>query len=284
MINIESDKIRISVNPLGAELSSAVMKSTGREYIWQGDPTVWSGHAPILFPICGRLSKDTFLYDGERYSMPKHGFARRREFEILEITQNSVSFVLRSDAKTHLSYPFDFELGVAFSVDENVIKTVYSVMNTGSEKMYFSIGAHPAFNVQLGGSVVLGSAGKIETLTVNGDALIDGSRIISENGDRIVITEDVFENDAVILKSPKFRHVSVVDADGKTLVKMKFGKTPYLLFWAKPGAPFVCVEPWHGIPDSAEEPKDISEKNGIISLEPNEKFEFETEIELVGQK
>ena len=282
MINIENEKLKISVNPLGAELSSAVLKSNGREYIWQGDPVIWSGHAPILFPICGRLSKDTYFYGGERFSMPKHGFARRREFEIIKIGQDMASFVLRSDAKTHMSYPFDFELRVSFYIDENVIKTVYSVVNTGAEnKMYFSLGAHPAFNVEIGGSVIFGSSGRLETLTVNGDALIDGSRLMAENGDRITLTNDIFSNDAVILPSPSFDNVSVASPDGNVLVKMKFGKVPYLLMWAKPGAPFVCVEPWHGIPDSAGEPRDISEKNGVISLDPNEKFDFETQIELI---
>ena len=279
MINIENEKLKVSVNPLGAELSSATLKENGRDYIWCGDPTVWSGHAPILFPICGRLAKDTFFVDGERFSLAKHGFARRREFDLLEVEQERASFVLRSDAKTKMQYPFDFEFGVSFSLDGNKLKTVYSTVNTGSGDMYFSVGAHPAFNVSLGGKVVFPKTGKIETLTVSPDGLISGKKTYAEKGDSVTLTEDVFENDALIIPSPKFTSAEVHDENGKKLVKMTFGKVPYLLMWAKPGAPYVCIEPWHGIPDDVGEPHEISEKKAIIKLGAGEKFDFETEIE-----
>ena len=279
MINIENEKLKVSVNPLGAELSNAVLKENGRAYIWQGDPTVWSGHAPILFPICGRLAKDTFFIDGERYTMAKHGFARRREFDLLEVEQERASFVLRSDAKTKMQYPYDFEFAVSFSLDESKLKTVYSTINTGSEDMYFSVGAHPAFNVALGGKVVFPIKDKIETLTVSSDGLISGVRTYAENGNSVTLTEDVFENDALIIPSPKFSSAEVHDENGKKLVKMTFGEVPYLLMWAKPGAPYVCVEPWYGIPDDVGEPHELKEKNAIIKLGAEEKFDFETEIE-----
>lgn len=279
MINIENEKLKVSINPLGAELSNAVLKENGREYIWKGDPTVWSGHAPILFPICGRLAKDTFFVDGERFSLPKHGFARRREFDLLEIEENRASFVLRSDAKTKMSYPFDFEFAVSFSLDESKLKTVYSTVNTGNKKMYFSVGAHPAFSVGLGGRVVFPIKDKIETLTVSSDGLINGTKTYAESGDGITLTESVFENDALIIPSPKFESADVCDENGKKLVTMRFGKVPYLLFWAKPGAPYVCVEPWFGIPDDVGEPHELKDKKATIALGAGERFDFETEIE-----
>lgn len=279
MINIENDKLKVSVNPLGAELSSATLKENGREYIWEGDPTVWSGHAPILFPICGRLAKDTFFVEGERFSLAKHGFARRREFDLLEVGQDRASFVLRSDAKTKMQYPFDFEFAVSFSLDGSKLKTVYSTVNTGSGDMYFSVGAHPAFNVPLGGKVVFPVTGKIETLTVSSDGLISGVKTYAEKGNAVTLTEDVFENDALILPSPKFDHAELYDENGKKLVKMTFGKVPYLLMWAKPGAPYVCIEPWHGIPDDVGEPHELKDKKAIVTLGPGERFDFETEIE-----
>lgn len=279
MINIENDKLKVSVNPLGAELSSAVLKENGREYIWEGDPTVWSGHAPILFPICGRLAKDTFFIDGERYTLAKHGFARRREFDLLEVEQEHASFVLRSDAKTKMQYPYDFEFAVSFTLDGNKLKTVYSTVNTGSGDMYFSVGAHPAFRVALGGKVVFPVTGKIETLTVSSDGLISGIETYAEKGNSVTLTEDVFVNDALILPSPKFDHAELYDENGKKLVKMTFGDVPYLLMWAKPGAPYVCIEPWHGIPDDVGEPHELKDKKAIVKLGAGERFDFETEIE-----
>lgn len=279
MISIENEKLTVSVNPLGAEISSVVMKENGREYIWQGDPTVWSGHAPVLFPICGRLAKDSYTFRGERYSMPKHGFARRREFDLLEIEDERASFVLRSDAKTKISYPFDFELAVSFSLCDRTLKTVYSVVNTGEGDMFFSIGAHPAFSVGLGGRVKLPKKEKIETLTVSPEGLINGKINVSESDDGITLTNNVFENDALIFDAPDYEGVELIDENGKKLVRMDFGKVPYLLLWAKPGAPFVCIEPWHGIPDSVGEPREIAEKNAIIKLGVGERYDFNTEIE-----
>ena len=224
MINIENEKLTVTLNPFGAELTSGVLKENGRDYIWEGDPTVWSGHAPILFPICGRLAKDAFFVGGERYSLPKHGFARRREFDLLEVEETRASFVLRSDAKTKMQYPFDFEFAVSFSLDGSKLKTVYSTVNTGGEMMYFSIGAHPAFSVGLGGRVVFPIKDKIETLTVSSDGLINGAKTYAECDDGVTLTEDVFENDALIIPSPKFESADVCDGNGNKLVTMRFGK------------------------------------------------------------
>ena len=243
MINFENELLKVSVNPLGAELFSVMRKSDGTEYIWQGDPTVWSGRAPVLFPICGRLAKDTYYLNGEQYILPKHGFARRKPFTLADLRDDGATFILTADEKTMISYPFDFELTVDFSLKENVLKTVYTVINKSEGTMYFSLGAHPAFNVGVGGFVVMPKKEKITTLTVSSEGLIDGEKLVSECSDRIELTPTVFENDALIFASPSYDHVDVVSPEGKKLVRMSFGKTPYLLLWAKPGAPYVCVEP-----------------------------------------
>ena len=279
MINFENDLLKVSVNPLGAELSSVIGKASGTEYMWQGDPTVWSGHAPVLFPICGRLAKDTYFLDGEQYILPKHGFARRKEFVPVEVRENGAKFVLTADEKTKISYPFDFELNVDFSLCENVLETAYTVINRGDKTMYFSLGAHPAFNVDLGGCVILPSVGTIKTLTVNDEGLINGEKVYAENSDRVELTEKVFENDALIFRSPSYTFADVASPDGKKKVRVHFGKVPYLLLWAKPGAPYVCIEPWHGVPDGAGEPHELSEKEAIIALDGGEKFIFETKYE-----
>ena len=276
MIIIENDKLKAAINPLGAELQSVVRKDSGKEYMWQGDPTVWSGHAPILFPICGRLSKDSYTYNGERYSLPKHGFARRREFDLLEVEQERAAFVLRSDAKTKISYPFDFELAVSFALCDDKLKTVYTVVNTGDGTMYFSIGAHPAYSAEMGWKISFPGEYDTDTLTVDSDGLINGSRKISDKLDGIVLSEHIFDNDALIIPSPQFDSVTLTDVTGAPNVKMTFGNVPYLLFWAKPGAPFVCIEPWHGIPDDAGEVRPISDKKGMITLDAGASFSFET--------
>ena len=135
----------IAVNPLGAELSS--VQYAGREWIWNGDPAVWDGRAPILFPICGGLDNEdgTYTHKGRTYALPKHGFARRSLFTVAARTENSLTFRLTDSPETRAVYPFAFELLVTFTVEENRLAVDYAVTNRGAETMYYSIGAHEGY-------------------------------------------------------------------------------------------------------------------------------------------
>jgi len=281
MFIIENDFLTVGVNPFGAELWSVVSKKSGKEYIWQGNPEIWNGRAPVLFPICGRLSGDSYEYGGKRYSLPKHGFARRNQFEITLYDSNSATLALRSNNKFKNVYPFDFELYVRFVLDGRTLKTIYTVVNSDSDKMYFSIGAHPAYNVEIGGSVVFSEKGRIETLLTNSAGLVisDKRKLLAECDDTLVLDGHNFDDDALIFEAPKSESVEVKDPDGKTAVKMTYGKVPYLLLWSKPGAPYVCVEPWHGIPDFDDGDRPFEEKRAIVAVESGKEFEFVTTAE-----
>ncbi|MBQ0126342.1 MAG: aldose 1-epimerase family protein [Clostridiales bacterium] len=281
MITIENEKLKVSVSSFGAELQSAVNKESGKEYIWQGDPAYWTGRAPILFPICGRLSDDTFLYDGNRYFLQKHGFARKSEFAPEIVDTSNARFTLLSNEKTKVSYPFDFALCADFSLDKNVLNVNYTVTNTGENEMYFSLGAHPAFNVALGGYVEFEKTESTKVLLAGSDGLICSERDIGGDGKKIVLTQNVFDDDALIFDHIASESATVYSENGDALVKMTFGKVPYLLLWAKPGAPYVCIEPWHGIPDFSGEPGEIRNKRSIVTLGAGEKFEFDTKIEFI---
>ena len=66
---IENDQLRVTVDSLGCEVVSVEGKKDGCEYLWTGDPQFWSGHAPTMFPICGRLNEGKYFYDGKEYEM-----------------------------------------------------------------------------------------------------------------------------------------------------------------------------------------------------------------------
>src|SRR3546814_10468834 len=79
-------------------------------------PAFWTGHAPVLFPIVGRLRGDSYRLNGREYSLPQHGFARRSMFRIAAQDDASGLFRLDADEEMQRVYPFDFRLDMAFAV------------------------------------------------------------------------------------------------------------------------------------------------------------------------
>jgi len=276
---IQNDRIAVSVKSLGAELSSIFKKANNTEYLWQGDPNVWSGQSPILFPIIGKLLDDKFTYDGKTYTMEKHGFARHNEFSLVDKFEDNVTFLLESNARTKETFPFDFGLYVIYAIKGSSVKVSHIVENIGTDKMYFSIGAHPGFACEMGDTL------EFEKNEVAVSKFLDETGIICDKAEKIlnddnkiVITETVFDGDALIFESLKSDFVMLKTARGN--VKMTFGGAPYLGIWAKPAAPYVCIEPWFGVNDSYEHYGEIANKPGIVGLEAGNEFTFEYEIEV----
>ena len=282
MITIKNEFLTVSVNSMGAELSSLKDNNTQKEYIWQGNPSVWNGQAPLLFPITGRLLNDTYVHDDKKYSLPKHGFARKSEFALMRSKQNLAVFGLFDNEKTKEVYPFRFYLGVEYRLDGKKLIVTHTVHNKDESIMYFSFGAHPAFNITLGDSVVFSEKEKLTTLLTNEYGYVVGEKTLSEYGDTVVIDEHIFDADALFLPSMKSTSAKIVTSDGKEVLQMTYGKVPYLGLWAKPGAPYVCIEPWHGICDNENVSGKIEEKPAILSLEPQEEFVFSYEITVLN--
>ncbi|MCQ2435556.1 MAG: aldose 1-epimerase family protein [Clostridia bacterium] len=276
MIKITNGTISAQINEHGAELTA--LTAGASEIIWNGDAAYWTGHSPVLFPICGRLADDRYSENGKHYTLQKHGFARHSDFSVKDHSENSVTLSLTSDEKLRECYPFDFELDISFELTADSLVQTYTVRNRGNDTMYFSLGAHPAFNVPMGGKVLFGACEKPETLTVDGDGLINGTAPVQIDGNALTLTPHLFDNDAIIMESPKSTDVTVVSPNGTPLVKMVFDAVPYLLIWAKPDAPYVCIEPWHGVPDHSGCGGDISKKPAVVSLPAGNTFTFRTEI------
>jgi len=276
---IQNEKLAISVKSLGAELSSVFKKTNNTEHLWQGEPNVWSGQSPILFPIIGRLLNDEFTYGGKAYTLEKHGFARRREFSLVDKTSDKLTFLLESNAETRVMFPFDFKLYITYEIVENSVKVSHVVENVGSDKMYFSLGAHPGFVCEIGDTLEFEKNEVAISKFLDKDGILCGkTEKILDNDNKIVITETVFDDDALIFEGLKSDYVTLKTARGN--VKMTFGCAPYLGVWAKPAAPYVCIEPWFGVSDSYERYGEIANKPGIVGLEAGNKFIFEYEIQV----
>ncbi len=280
---IENDYIKLSVKDFGCEISSIFNKKNQREYLWQGDETIWSGQSPILFPVIGRLLDDCYRFEGKEYTMPKHGFARRMLWEFKEQTENTLSFTLKENEETLKIYPFNFVLTVTYTLTENTLSVTHKVENKSENTMYFSIGAHPAFNCEIGDSLFFdeNETLSLEKIDLERSLLLGQTTTALDNEKEIVITEDIFKEDALILSGMKSDYITFKAKNGSYSVRFKFyNNTPYLGLWAKPGAPYVCIEPWCGINDSTERCADISEKRGINALKNGESFLFTWKAEI----
>ena len=277
---IENEFFTCEIDDMGAQLHSLKSKENGKEYIWQGNPDIWYGQAPVLFPVIGQLINDKYFYNGKEYTMPKHGLARKLLFKVKECDGAKAVFSLESDENTLKSYPFDFEYVVTFELKDKALVNTMTVINKTDGEMYFSVGAHPGFNCEVGDVIEFEQPETLATERIDKENLIIDEKFpLIENSREIVITKEIFEPDALILSDIKSKKLRI---KGKNEIEFTFGDCPFLGIWAKPGAPYVCIEPWYGVNDGREVKSDISQKRGIQHLNKGETFEFAWIAEVKG--
>jgi galactose mutarotase-like enzyme len=257
--------------------------STKKECIWQGDPTYWGKHAPILFPIVGTLKNNKYQYNKEEYCLPRHGFARVSEFTLLEKDESSVTFFLKHSEETLAVYPFEFELQIRYKIIGSQLSTSYTVHNVGNLQMAFSIGAHPAFALSEPFENYALQFEKTEPLLSNlleNNLLSDRTKIIGNESGIVPLSYALFENDALVFKSLSSRSVTILE-NNSPILKVKFDDFPNLGIWTLNDAPFICIEPWFGFSDTAACSGNIIEKEGIQLLESRKIFKAEHAIEVL---
>lgn len=273
---IENEKLILGVKEFGCEIATIKSKATDYEFMWQGNPDIWGGQAPILFPIIGRLIDDKYTLDGKEYDMPKHGFARKLPWEFLGAEGDSMCFRLSDSAETREGYPYCFDLIVTYTLKDNRVVVSHDITNKNDKVMYFSIGAHPAFNCKIGDVLTFDEN---ETLYTEKIDLVKSLRLpektlVLDNEKDIVVTEDVFNEDALILSDIKSENITLNLSEGNRKILFNLGGAPYLGIWAKPGAPYVCIEPWYGVNDSQVKKDDFSQKDAINAIDAGKTFNF----------
>ena len=276
----ENSSFTLAVKEIGAELNSLKSKKTGIEYIWEGNPEYWYGQSPILFPVIGRLLDDKFRLNGTEYTMTKHGIVRRKPFSLIEKTEDSLTFIQTQDEESLTMYPYNFELKVKFTLTDNGLKVEHTVHNTNDDIMYFSFGAHPAFNCKIGDYLEFSEEETLLTERIDHDSiLIEEKFPVALDGKKLIITKDLFNDDALILSNYKSKSITLKSNEHNRAVKFNFD-SPVLGIWAKPGSPYVCIEPWWGINDNYNKKSDLSEKRGIMALNANEIKTFTWSVEI----
>ncbi|MBR4910147.1 MAG: aldose 1-epimerase family protein [Clostridia bacterium] len=267
MITLKNEFITAKINELGAELKS--LNACGTEYIWNGDPKYWACSCPVLFPICGGLKDDKFTFGGREWTLKKHGYARHKTFSVESSGDTSAVFLSVSDEDTKAQFPFDYELRIIYTLSGKTLKIDYSVKNKSNGNMYFSIGSHEGYFTPEGVEeydVLFPQKETLERLTVDGNLLNGKAVPVIKESDTLPLKKEYFYDDALIFKGIKSRSVTLKNRNGGRSVTVDFPDDKYFLIWQNPGAPYVCLEPWSGIPDSVDSTGDIREKEGIITL------------------
>ena len=276
LFHLENDFLAISVSAHGAELSSIKNKKTNKEMLWQGDPDFWGRKSPVLFPVVGKYKDGKTTYNGREYHLGQHGFARDSEFALVEKAENKLSFELLSNEDTLKKHPFSFRLICSFELKDNKIIVGWKVENVDNQKIYFSIGAHPAFYCEKSKTVLSMNGKDLQYNLINADGLYTSPKYDVEN--QFVLHDSVFDNDALIIENSDVNEISLVD-EYKPYLTMKFD-APLFGIWspAKKNAPFVCIEPWFGRCDAEDFEGDITEREWGNSLDIGETWYKEYEI------
>lgn len=266
-ITIKNEFLKVEISPKGAELVS-IFK--GKEnYLWEIDRNFWDKTSPVLFPIIGGLKNDSYEFEGRKYQLPRHGFARECEFEITEKTDDSATFTLKYSEKTLEVYPFEFTLSIQYNIIENKLFIKYIVSNASSKKMYYSIGAHPAFSIDGDFENYSLEFDQSENLISHklSDNLFSGeTKEVALEGKILPLNYSLFEQDAIVLKNSTTSNLTLLKNNVPKL-KVSFPDFPFLGIWTKKNAPFICIEPWLGLADSHQSSGKIEEKEGILNLE-----------------
>lgn len=275
MHTIKNKFLQVSVKETGAELCSIKSVNSGKEYVWQANPEVWSSHAPNLFPVIGCLKDGGFLYNGQEYKCPKHGFVRNnKNVKLVERTENSLTFRLTYSEDSLKIYPFKFEFNIKYSLEENKLNVEHMIVNKGDNTMLFSLGGHPGFNCPINANesysdyfLEFQEAETAETWRVQENGLIGKETVHVFDEPKIInLHPHLFDEDALIFKNLNSKKVSLKSRKSKQVLSMIFNDFPYLGIWAKPMADYVCIEPWIGIADIVDTDRNFETKEGLVLL------------------
>jgi galactose mutarotase-like enzyme len=284
--SIENEFLKISAKDSGAELISIKNKKNNLEYLWQGDPQFWGRRAPVLFPIVGKLKGNKYKAEGNSFELPQHGFARDAYFDISEKQDGFLTFTLKSNAETLKVYPYKFELDIKYKLIRNKIEISYEVKNKDDKKIWFSIGAHPAFNCPIDPKLKFGDYFLEFETEENADkylledGLLNGKKEKLLNKEKkIQLTDKTFLNDAIIFKNLKSTALSLKSNSSPASLNFNFKGFPFLGIWSKPG-PFVCIEPWFGHADMVDFSGDLKDKEGIQGLDKGASFSCSYSVEI----
>lgn len=289
-MQISNDILTLELAPRGGELRS-IRTADGAQWLWQGDPAWWSGRSPLLFPVVGKSPNDMVTIAGTPYPMPSHGIARINDFVVAESSPGSARLVLQAGDETRANYPFSFRLDITYTLERNRIGVTATVLNRDETDMPVQFGFHPAFAWPLPDS-----SGKSHVVQLANDGepplyRLDADNLLIRTPHPSPFTAGHFRPDpqhfdegAMIFVGGAGSHVSFF-AEGGARIDMATANLPNFALWQKPGAPFLCLEPWHGTAPWNDQGNALENRNGVLVLAPgaSETFHMDLTITPAGR-
>jgi len=284
MYTLQNDLLKISVASRGAELKSITELADGTEYLFDSDPTWWKYSSPVLFPIVGKVNGGIYRVDGKEYSLGQHGFARTADFWLVDATDSKLTFALESNAATLKVYPYKFRLEISYELAGNEIKVGWKVANADDKTIYFSIGAHPALSCPIKYRenfedcyLKFNRSEWSSRIPLTASGSLSRGRIPTLDGNELALTYDLFKGDALVFDDLNSDEVSICSRKSSKSITVRAKGFPYWGLWtpAQGGAPFICIEPWHGHADFEDFTGELKDKEGIIKLDVGATFETE---------
>ena len=277
---LKNDKLTITVADHGAELKS-MTGADGTEYLFDGNPKWWKYTSPVLFPIVGKLVNGKYRAEGKEFDLPGHGFARTSDFECVREDNNEIVFRLNWSDETLNVYPYKFSLEISYILKDNTVDVVWLVKNLDDKPIYFSIGAHPALKCPIVEGenfddcyLSFNKAEKSARILLLPSGPLSRDRVPTLDGTTLNLNYDLFKGDALVFDDLKSDEVTICSKKSSKKITVQAKGFPYWGIWTpdKGGAPFLCIEPWHGHADFADFTGDITKKDGINKLDVGQSF------------
>ncbi|TYZ27192.1 aldose 1-epimerase family protein [Selenomonas caprae] len=284
LYTLENETLCVLVRSHGAELRSIKERADETEYLWDGNPEWWKYSSPVLFPIVGKLRDGKYRVSGTEYELPGHGFGRISDFELVSRQQDSIEFALEWTEDTLKVYPWKFALYVSYELEENKIKVIWRVRNLDEKHMVFSIGAHGAFRCPIVPGekfedyyLAFNEAEDMRNLPLDSKGQFQreyGNMAVK--GTKLPLNYEMFRNDALAYAGQKSTQVSLRSTKSEKSLTVEAKGFPYWGYWTpdKGGAPFLCIEPWHGHADYVDFAGDFKDREGSEELAPGEEKKF----------
>lgn len=277
-MKIANDFLIVTFKNEAAEFTSLIDKKTKTEFAWQGNPDVWAGRNPTLFPVVGKVWQEKYRLNGQEFSLGNHGFARKSEFSLAAQTPTSLTLVLENSPATQAVYPFKFRLSNHYQLEKNTLKVTLTVENLDQVELPFSLGAHPAFNCPLlpeekftDYKIVFSQPENLTRLLMNSDSSFQEERLnFGQQVKEIPLTRELFAQDALVFENLQSTAIKLQGPHHSVTVSNP--DCPWFSIWTK--GDFLCLEPWQGHGDFANYQGDFRQREGTLFLAPRKKFVF----------
>jgi len=264
-ITITSSEISVRISSMGAELQS-IRDRDGQERLWQGNPAFFAGRAPILFPVAGGFRDDCYWLNGKRYPMPKHGFVRRLDWTVEQETETQTVFLM---TEKNEGFPFHYELRALFSVQNSTLTVSYIVSSNNETPFYFGLGSHEAYATP-GGiedyELVFDEPERLDVYPLEGNLTLRKPWLLADNTRTLPLKQHYFAVDALVFRTLRSRGVTLQSKQNAHPLRVEYPNHPVLMLWTKPGAEYLCIEPWCNGPDYVDADINIEKKFGFIRL------------------